>query len=284
MHTLRSIAEVDEKYEEWTLRWVAPHKRVDRSRSILGISFKTYYEDEGFWGTDPELRTQKELKGKHEDAIAGLTPDQHKSAMQKAIQAIPKNGGNHIDNLLEERADASSSEEVRREWTIVAVTPKARFPYSSAKKWGKDVLTTDWVITIRGSTISTEERSRSYRREDPWQTRYHSPRRDRHHYNSRSRSTRNGGFDPIYIEERERPYVRRPRSRSLERDIIDVRRPGFHVPREVSIDQGFMPATVMIGKIPSKEEAEKKIEEIWEEMNGKAEESAEQVESEQTVV
>lgn len=85
-------------------------------------------------------------------------------------------------------------------------------------------------------------------------------------------------MEPIYIEEREIPYVRRPRSRSREREFIDMRRPTLHIPREVSIDQGFMPATVMIGKIPSKEEAEKKMEEIWGNMNGKIEESTEQVE------
>lgn len=277
-HTLRSTAPVDEKYEEWTLRWVPPQKRVDRSRSILGIKFKTYFEDEGFWGTDAELRTQKELKDKHEQAIAGLSPEQHKSAMQKAIQAIPKNGGNHVDNLVEERNDSSSNENVKRDWVIVAVTPKARFPYSSAKKWGKDVMTTDWVITIRGSTISREERTRSNRWEDPWQRRYRSPVQDRHHFNSRSRGTRRRGVEPIYYEEA--PYVRRPRSRSRETEIIDIDviRPRLHVPREVSIDQGFIPATVMIGQIPSKEEAEKKMEDIWAKMSGKVEESAEQAE------
>lgn len=34
-------------------------------------------------------------------------------------------------------------------------------------------------------------------------------------------------------------------------------------------DEGFRPGTLVVGKIPSQEEAEKKMDEIWERMTSK---------------
>jgi hypothetical protein len=45
-----------EVLEEWLLRYAEPKKDLRGSLSFLGLSFKRFDEDPGFWGIDPELR------------------------------------------------------------------------------------------------------------------------------------------------------------------------------------------------------------------------------------
>jgi len=248
--------EPTEIYEEWLLRWNEPTRNANKSWGIFGIRLKSYFEEEGFWGTDPEYRTQDELKEQEKYASADLSPAKHKEAMQKIIRSIPKEGGFSIDTLIEDRTEASSHEDAKRQWSVVAVRPKQKFPYAgSKKKWGKNPDYTDWLVTIKGETVDTKERSRSFRREDPWRRRSRSP------ISIRSSPRR---YPPI-----------RNRSRS------PIRRPGpppppppfrHNVPppplvREAVPDEGFRLGTLVIGKILSSEAAEKKMEEIWTKMN-----------------
>lgn len=198
------------------------------------------------------------MKEQHQFAAADLSPAKHKEAMQKAIQAIPKKLGHEVDRLLEDRTEASSHEEAKRTWTVVSVRPQQKYPYGSAKKWGKDPAYTDFLITIKGETVDNVERSRALtRREDPW-------RRARS-YSPRSRSPR-----------RRYPIIHtRPRSpRSPVR--IPMPRPPYRGPpgpppppafrREAMPDEGFRQGTLVVGQISSKEEAVKKLDEIWKDM------------------
>lgn len=93
----------------------------------------------------------------------------HKKAIQKILQALPKRGGTYIDDLLEQRTDASSPRMAKIEWSVVAVNAVQRYPYGSVKKWGKDPRYTKWLVIIKGVTIDTKERSRPRRYDDPWQ-------------------------------------------------------------------------------------------------------------------
>jgi hypothetical protein len=111
---------------------------------------------------------QSEMKEQYLFASAGMSPAKHKDAMKKAIQKIPKDGGHHIDTLIHERTDICSDEGIKRQWSVVAVRPQQKYPYSSSKKCSKDPETTNWLITIRGETADTVERHRPGRREDPW--------------------------------------------------------------------------------------------------------------------
>jgi hypothetical protein len=226
---------------------------LNRSWGIFGIRFKSYFEEEGFWGTDPEYRSQDELKEQEKFACADLSPAKHKETMQKIIRSIPKGGGFSIDTLIEDRTEASSHEDAKRQWSVIAVRPEQKYPYAgSKKKWGKNPEYTDWFVTIKGETVDTKERSRSFRRDDPWR--------------QRSR-----------IRESPRRYPIRNRSPSPS----PIRRPGpppppapvrYNLPpppavREGVPDEGFRPGTLVIGKILSAEAAEKKMEEIWAKMN-----------------
>ncbi|KAH7360761.1 hypothetical protein BKA65DRAFT_534002 [Rhexocercosporidium sp. MPI-PUGE-AT-0058] len=249
-----SFLDTPEIYEEWLFRWNEPIKNVNRSWGFLGIRFKSYYEDTGFWKTDSEYRTQGEMKEQHQFAAADLSPAKHKEAMQKAIQAVPKKLGYEVDNLLEVRTEASSNDEVKRQWTVVSVRPQQKYPYGSAKKWGKDPAYTNWLITIKGETVDNVDRSRAMsRRDDPWRRqRSYSPRSlsPRRHY-------------PI-IHNQPRSPVRIPMPRPY--------RPGPPGPpppailREAITDEGFHRGTLVVGKILSKDEAAKKMDEIWKDM------------------
>ncbi|KAK0124444.1 hypothetical protein ONS95_009400 [Cadophora gregata] len=253
-----SFIDIPEIYEEWSFRWNEPIKNVNRSWGFLGIKFKSYFEDTGFWATDSEYRTQGEMKEQHQFAAGDLSPDKHKEAMQKAIQAIPNKIGFEVDNLIETRTDASSHEGAKRQWTVVAVRPQQKYPYGSAKKWGKDPKYTNWLVTIKGETVDKVERSRALtRRDDPW--------RKQRGWSPRSRSPR-----------RRYPIIHdRPRS-SYSPVRIPMPRPSYRGPpgpppppvfaREAIPDEGFRQGNIVIGKILSKEEAVKKMDEVWEEM------------------
>ncbi|KAL2074718.1 hypothetical protein VTL71DRAFT_8497 [Oculimacula yallundae] len=249
-----SLLVVPEIYEEWKMIWSEPYKNVNKSWGFMGLKFKSYFEDPSFWETFSEFRTQGEMKEQHEFAAANLSPAKHKEAMQKLIQAIPHKFGYEIDRLLESRTEASSGANAKRQWTVVSIRPQQKYPYGSAKKWGKDPVYTNFLVTIKGETIDTVERSRPLtRREDPW--------RRKRSYSPRSRSP---PFYPI-INHRPHSPGRMPMARPVYRGP-----PGPPLPpmsrRELIPDEGFRQGTLVVGKILSKEEAVKRMDEIWEDM------------------
>src|ERR1700693_5698347 len=75
----RPLQDNEVVYEEWVLQYHRPNRRPDYSHSFLGLKIKGFYEDPGFWVTDPELRSQTEMKEQHLFAAAGMsagkTPD-----------------------------------------------------------------------------------------------------------------------------------------------------------------------------------------------------------------
>jgi hypothetical protein len=227
----RNFKDDEDVYEEWLLQYCGADRSADRSYSFLGLKFKKFFEDPAYWTTDPELRSQSEMKEQYLFASAGMSPAKHKDAMKKAIQMIPKDGGHHIDTLIQERNDTCSDERIKRRWSVVAVRPQQKYPYSSPKKWGKDPETTDWLITIRGETVDTVERHRPHRIEDPW--------RPRTSYSYRERSF------PIVP-----PPIRHPRGDTL--------------------NERAQTGTLVVEKLMSEDEAEKKLEKVLAEMNREA--------------
>ncbi|KAG4426171.1 hypothetical protein IFR04_000637 [Cadophora malorum] len=254
-----SLIDIPEIYEEWSFRWNEPVRNVNRSWGFLGIKFKSYYEDPGFWESDSEYRTQGEMEEQHHFAAGDLSPAKHKEAMQKAIQAVPKKFGFEIDNLIESRNVASSNEGAKRQWTVVAIRPQQKYPYGSAKKWGKDPAYTNWLVTIKGETVDKVERSRALtRRDDPW-------RRQRS-YSPRSRSPRRH-YPIIHNRPRSpRSPVRIPMPRPPYRGPPGPPPPPASFRREAIPDEGFRQGTVYVGEILSKEEAVKKMDKVWEGM------------------
>jgi len=183
------------------------------------------------------------MKDQHLLACASISAAKHTDAMKKAIQAIPKDGGREIDELLRVRTSSCSNGMIKRQWSVVAVRSQEKFPYSS-KKWGKDPSTTNWLVTIRGETVNSAERYRPYRREDPW--------RQRESYRERS-------FSP-----RRRPY-RESRNRVIE--VIPRHRRGLlSPPLGDAVNEKPQTGTLVVAKLMSQSEAEEKMEKIWVEM------------------
>ena len=199
------------------------------------------------------------MKEQHLLAAAGMSAAEHKDAIKKAIQVIPKNGGCQIDRLIQERIECCSDETVKRQWSAVAVKPLEKCPYSSSKKWGKDPLTTNWIITLKGETVDTVERHRPFRGEDPW--------RKRDWYRERSFSPRRTQYRENCIldvmpRSRERPIFRG------ERRLIDP--PWVHQPRGDAVNEKTQTGTLVVAKLMNQDEAEKKLENIWAKMNKEA--------------
>lgn len=273
-----SVVATEEIYEEWTLRWNEPLHDVNHSWGFLGLKLKTYYESNGFWGTDPEFRTVKEMKEAETLFSGRKSPAKSKEAICKVLQALPNKGGIAVDNLLDERTESSNHEDAKREWSIVAVKPKQKYPYGAGnKKWGKDPKYTDWLITIKGVTIDTQDRSRSFRRDDPWRKRNRSSSYDRR-YRSPSpiRHRRRPIGRPEVIDIRPRrdrsPYRPLPVMRNPVRTPLTIRERG-----ETYIEDGYVQGKVVVGKIMTKKEAEDKMIGIWEKMTAKAAEKKEEV-------
>jgi hypothetical protein len=256
-----------EVYEEWTLRWNEPIRNPNSSIKFLGVKFTRYYEDAGFWGTDPEFRTQEEMKEQHRIALGDLSPAKHQERIKKVVQAIPKKGGVAIDHLLENRIDVSNHEASKAVWEIVAIRPKEKHTYSCSKKWGKDPKTTDWVVTIRGEKIDTIEREQPVRRADPWAREpWMRGSRDRYRSPPRRMYERERSFSPrVRVRRGQDPIVIHPDYRAMS--------PRRGATMEAIPDEGFRPGTVVIGRIPSREEAEKRIEEIWASMTSSVEDT-----------
>ncbi|KAE9379063.1 hypothetical protein N431DRAFT_397057 [Stipitochalara longipes BDJ] len=244
-------------YEEWLLKYNGLNRSADRSYSFLGLKFKSFYEDPGFWSIHAELRSQAEMKEQHLFAAGGMPAAKHKEAMKKAVQTIPKDGGRQIDALLQERTDSCSDETVKRQWSVVAVRAQEKFPYSSSKKWGKDPLATNWLITIRGETVDSVERHRPYRREDPW------GKRDT--YGERSFSPRRRPYRENHNRITE--VMPRHRRRPIIQEECHSWDPLPRRPMGDAVNEKTQTGTLVVAKLVSQDEAEEKLEKIWVEMN-----------------
>jgi hypothetical protein len=197
------------------------------------------------------------MKEQHMFAAAGMSAAKHKDAMKKAIQRIPKDGGRHIDALIQERTDACSDEIIKRQWSVVAVRSQEKYPYSSSKKRGNSPLTTNWLITIKGETVDTVERYRPYRRENPWRARVLYRERS---FSPRSRPYRENHITEVIPHCRHRPIVVREEWRPIDPPLT-------RQPRGDAVDEKIQTGTIVVGKLMSQNEAEKKLEKIWVEMN-----------------
>ena len=181
------------------------------------------------------MRSQDELKEQHKLATDGMSTEQHRAAIEKGIRAIPRDGGDLIDRLIEDREDATSTWKVRRKWSVVALRTQKKNPYSSSKKAGKSENETDWYVIIKGETVDHVKRILPHRRGDPW-------------------------FKPAV---RRYPSPIRIVDRSWVPDcpFLDSRSPvmGDGYPIIPTSRVGRIPGPLIVDQVPSQEEAENKM-------------------------
>jgi len=75
-----------------------------------------------------------------------------------------------IQKLCEAREKASSGENVRRNWDVVALHERPRRKITEGKKWcgkGKNNRV-EWVLVLRGETVDHRSRVTPVKHEDPW--------------------------------------------------------------------------------------------------------------------
>lgn len=106
---------------------------------------KRYDEDPGFWGIDPEFRSQAELQNDLTDLTSNLSPAKYKASVDKAMRALPLNARDVVEGLVEDRFRSTSRFNVKRQWTVVAVRSKTKYNFGDEPKWFKSPKDRDWV-------------------------------------------------------------------------------------------------------------------------------------------
>jgi hypothetical protein len=244
-----------EVLEEWLLRWTNPIKDVRASISLLGIGFKKYHEDPGYWGIDPEMRSQVELQEALQVLTSNSSQANYRDSVYKAISSLPESAREVVEGLLEDRAKNTSNENHTRRWTVVALRPQVKNHFEK-DRFFKSKKSQDWLIMIKGETLDRKRRQVTNRWYDPWRKPYH-PR-------SRRRPVR-PYFDDDYIVD-ERDYSRRPvyphppPMRYPSPPLVDERR--YRDTSRDSEGYGFSPGRILVGQVPDHEEAERKMDEI----------------------
>jgi len=73
-----------------------------------------------------------------------------------------------IQKLLESRDKASSNENVKREFEIVAFQERPRRKVSEEGRWWGRKGVVEWLIVIKGETVDHKTRVTPDKHEDPW--------------------------------------------------------------------------------------------------------------------
>lgn len=247
------------------LRWNEPRKDIRKSRTVIGIKFKEYYEDPGFWGLDPELRSQTELKEAYGNLTANISHSKYRASVDKVIRSLPSDAREEIEGLIEDRQKASCNEKFRRQWCVVAVRPKIKHHFGG-EGFFKSSKNQDWLVMIKGETADRTDRKRPARWEDPWRKPYEPrrryPRLIEDDYYDRDYPTR-----PIVRERLPPAQVRPPIPCPSPIPILEDRRHRL-LTRDADID-GYRPGTIVVGDVANQEEAEKKMDEILDDLPGK---------------
>lgn len=248
----------EEVLEEWLLRFTEPKKELRGGISFLGLSLKRFDEDGGFWGIDPELRSQNELQDALHALISRVSEAKYRASVEKAMRALPADARETVECLLEDRERNTSNYKFTRTWSVVAVRPKMKYHFGGEGLF-KSAKRQDWLIMIKGQTLDQAKRKRPTRWEDPWRKPYEPVHRRsrRPHY-------------PRIIEEnyygRDYPRIMpRPRSPVDIRPLSPLPFVEDHRHRQLTRDaeiDGFRPGTIVVGEVSNHEEAEKKMNEI----------------------
>lgn len=244
-------------YEEWQLSFHSQRSVTRRSWGLLGLKIKKYDEETEYWDINPELRSQSELKAAHVNAASSMTESKYRSSIDKAIKAFPEEARDLIDWLIEDRSEATNNERFMRQWSVVAVRPKAKHVYHEGRKLVKSVKGNDWLIMIKGETLGKIERRRPDRWEDPW--RKPNPRRNYPRHYDRYEDREYYRHRPHYAEYDD--YVPQPPVRVAAEPRVE----------DPPVDDGFRSGLVNVGMFLSQEDAEARMDKILDDMTGKLE-------------
>jgi hypothetical protein len=106
---------------------------------------KRYDEDPGFWGIDPEFRSQSELQDDLDTLTSNLMPAKYKASVDKAMRGLPGDAREVVEGLIEDRVRNTTYSDIKRQWTLVAVRPKIKYNFGNEPGWFKSSKNRDWV-------------------------------------------------------------------------------------------------------------------------------------------
>jgi hypothetical protein len=236
------------------LRWEEPRRDIRQSVKLLGIKVKSYDEDPGYWGIDPELRSQSELLTIFHTLKSSVSPSKYRASVNKAMRALPEEARACVEGLIEDREKNTSNYQFKRQWSVVAVRPKIKNHFGG-DSWFKSVKSRDWLIMIKGETLDCTERRCPARWDDPWRKPYKPVRR-----------IRRSPDHPVAIEDEyyDMDYHRRPLPAPIRppspMTLLEDNRHRL-LSRDAEVD-GFRPGTIVIGDVFGHNDAEKKMDEI----------------------
>ena len=131
--------------------------------SLIGLKFAEYEEKPGYWGLYPELRSQAELKEKHELAACGVSKSKYEASIEKTIRALPTDAQKSLYILAHDR-EWASCRGFRCHWYVAAIEPK----HKQSSFFGLSSKCTEWLVMIKGETIDEGMKGRPVRSGDPW--------------------------------------------------------------------------------------------------------------------
>ena len=100
------------------------------------------------------------------------TSSKKQPAFKNAVLKLPDEAQWEIQRLTESREKASSNDNVKREWNVIALQerPRRKISPEGKQKWwnrGQKPLT-EWVMVLRGETVDHLKRVLPTKHEDPW--------------------------------------------------------------------------------------------------------------------
>ncbi len=171
--TSSSVTVIDDSIQEvWLLRRNEPKKNLKSSIAFIGIKWYTshQYEPESYY-IKALPSCSSEIKSLRAECRGASTDAEHQKQLKKTILKMPDDAQWEIQKLLESRDKASSNENVRREWEVVAFKerPRRKISHENGKWWqgGKKGLV-EWLVVIRGETVDHKTRVLPCKHEDPW--------------------------------------------------------------------------------------------------------------------
>jgi len=168
-----SVTVIDDSLQEvWLLRRNEAKKNLKDSAYFCGIRWFTHHRHEpssyyikALPSCVSEINLLRaECRGTHTDA-------EHETQLKKKILKMPDEAQWEIQKLTEARDKASSNENVKREWEVVAFKERPRRKISPKKGtwWQRGKKgPVEWVVVIKGETVDHKTRVMPNKHEDPW--------------------------------------------------------------------------------------------------------------------
>jgi hypothetical protein len=169
------VTVIDDSIEEvWLLRRNEPRKTLKTSTNFFGIKVVSSYthEDVCSYYVKPVQSCVADIKDIPARALGNLTESEHQVNSKNEVLTLEDKAQWEIQKLLESRDKASSNDNVRRLWEVVAfqTQPRKKISEPSENKWwkrGKKALI-EWVMVLRGETMDYQKRTMPVKLGDPW--------------------------------------------------------------------------------------------------------------------